>query len=321
MSRKSVVRRAATVLSVAGLSLAVTRAPVVPELFEPGQISTGDAELNAAFTPDGKTLYFTKRSPKPQLWFIVESHLRGGHWSAPEIAEFSGQYSDFDPFVSPDGKQLYFSSNRPVDGAGPPKSDFDIWVVDRTANGWGPPRHLDAPVNSAAQEFYPSVTNDGTLYFASNRDGGLGSLDIYRAPMVDGRYTVAENLGDSINARTSEGDPYISPDESYLVFVSYNRAGGRGDGDLYISVRRDGVWSKAENLGPEINSSALDFCPIVSPDGKWLYFTSDRGFADVPQTRRLTTAEFTRKLHEPGNGLGDIYRVEAKAILSRYTQK
>jgi Tol biopolymer transport system component len=318
MTDRLKVTRLIAMLSVAALTLAAAGAPVAPALFEPGRISTGDMELNAAFTPDGKTLYFTKRSPKPQLWVIVASHLRRGGWRAPEVAEFSGQYSDFDPFVSPDGKRLYFSSNRPIDGAGRPKSDFDIWFVERTASGWGPPQRLDAPVNTAAQEFYPSVTADGTLYFSSNRDGGAGAGDIYRARLVDGRYAEPENLGDSINARTSEGDPYVSPDERYLLFVSYNRAGGRGDGDLYISVRRDGVWSKAENLGPEINSPALEFCPIVSPDGKWLYFTSERGFADVPQTRRLTSAELARRLREPGNGLGDIYRVEASAILSRY---
>lgn len=314
------MQRVAVALSIAALSMAAGVAPT-PELFEPGRISTGDMELNAAFTPDGKTLYFTKRTPKAQLWVIVASHLRGGRWSAPEVAEFSGQYSDFDPFVSPDGKRIYFSSNRPIDGVGRPKTDFDIWFVERAGNAWGPPKRLDAPVNTSVQEFYPSVTNDGTLYFVSNREGGLGAGDIYRSRLVDGHYVEPENLGDSINARTNEGDPYISPDESYLVFVSYNRQGGQGDGDLYISVRRDGVWSKAENLGPAINSSALDFCPIVSPDGTWLYFTSDRGFADAPQARRLTSEELMRKLHEPGNGLGDIYRVDAKAVLSQYLGK
>jgi Tol biopolymer transport system component len=303
------------VVLLALLPALVSSAPATPALFGAGTISTGDMELNAAFTPDGRTLFFTKRSPKPQYWVIVVSHLRGGRWSAPEVAGFSGQYNDFDPFVSPDGATLYFSSNRPVDGR--PKTDFDIWAVDRTAAGWGAPRHLDAPVNTAAQEYYPTVTRDGTLYFSSTRDGGAGAGDIYRATRVDGRYAEPENLGDSVNARNFDGDPYIAPDESYLLFVSYGRAGGSGDGDLYLSVRRAGVWSRAENLGPGINSSALDFCPIVSPDGKTLFFTSERGFADAPQSRRLTAAELARRLHAPGNGFGDIYRIDAAAVLSR----
>jgi hypothetical protein len=312
------MKRAARVVLLALLPAMVSSAPsapAAPALFGDGTISTGDMELNAAFTPDGRTLYFTKRSPKPQYWVIVVSRLRGGRWSAPEVAEFSGQYNDFDPFVSPDGATLYFSSNRPVDGR--PKADFDIWAVDRTAAGWGAPRHLDAPVNTAAQEYYPTVTRDGTLYFSSTREGGAGAGDIYRARRVDARYAEPENLGDSVNARNFDGDPYIAPDESYLLFVSYGRAGGAGDGDLYISVRREGAWSKAENLGPGINSSALDFCPIVSPDGKSLFFTSERGFADAPQARRLTAADLARRLRAPGNGLGDIYRIDAGSVLSR----
>src|SRR5262249_26593167 len=226
-----------------------------PALFAEGVISTGDMELNTAFTPDGKTLYFTKRTPRPLLWVIVVSHFRGGKWSAPEVAEFSGQYSDFDPIVSPDGKKLYFCSNRPVDGQ--PRQDFDIWMVEKTATGaWSAPKHLDAPINTKSQESYPSVTADGTLYFSSNREGGKGRGDIWRARLVDGRYGEPENLGEAINSQFFEGDPFIAPDESYLVFVSYGRPDGFGDGDLYISFHREGAWTKAVNLGPEINSSA-----------------------------------------------------------------
>src|SRR5689334_3694092 len=109
--------------------------PIV--LFAPGEISTGDFELNSTFMPDERTVYYTKRSPKAQYWAIVESHLVGGKWSAPVVASFSGQYNDFDPFVSPDGNRLYYSSNRPVNGT--PKTDFDIWYVERTAGGWSEP--------------------------------------------------------------------------------------------------------------------------------------------------------------------------------------
>src|SRR5690349_8101898 len=68
---------------IASICLAFASAPVPPELFASGRISTGDMELNAAFTPDGRTLYFTKRTPKPQLWVIVLSHLKRGQWTRP----------------------------------------------------------------------------------------------------------------------------------------------------------------------------------------------------------------------------------------------
>ena len=284
-----------------------------PTLFAEGTISTADMELNAAFTPDGTTLYFTKRTPKYQFWAILVSTYKKGAWSTPEVAPFSGQYGDFDPFVSPDGSKLFWSSRRPVEGQQP--GGFDIWMVERTANGWGNPKALGAPVNSDAPEYYPSVSSNGTLYFSSVRPGGAGQLDIYRSRFVDGKYTDPESLGDSVNSKFTDGDPYIAPDESYLIFVSYGRPEGRGDGDLYISRNVGGAWSKAQNLGPTINSSALDFCPIVSPNGKYLFFTSERGFADAPLTRRLTYGELMKRIRNTGNGLGDIYQVDLDAVL------
>lgn len=284
-----------------------------PEMFGAGIISTGDMELNAAFTPDGQSLYFTKRTPKTQLWTILVSSLKQGRWSTPQVAEFSGQYADFDPFISPDGSKLFFSSNRP--GPGKTKNDFDIWVVEKTRSGWSEPANLGLPVNTETQEFYPSVSANGTIYFSSNREGGKGSGDIYRSRLVDGKYSAPENLGDSINSKSFEGDPYIAPDESFLIFVSYNRPEGVGDGDLYISVNRDGHWTAAKNLGSTINSSALDFCPIMSPDKKYFFFTSERGFADQAQKTRLTYEDLMKKIRSPGNGLGDIYRIDAKVIL------
>jgi Tol biopolymer transport system component len=284
-----------------------------PSLFAEGIISTADMELNAAFTPDGKTLYFTKRTPRPLLWVIVVSHFRAGKWSTPEVAEFSGQYSDFDPIVSPDGKKLFFCSNRPVEGQ--VRQDFDIWVVEKMATGkWSAPKHLDAPINTKAQEFYPSVTAAGTLYFSSTREGGKGRGDILRARLVDGKYAEPENLGEAINSQFSEGDPFIAPDESYLIFVSYGRPEGLGDGDLYISFRREGAWTKAVNMGQRINSSALDFCPVVSPDGKYFFFTSERSFADKPLPQRMTSQQWQKRLNSPGNGLGDIYRVDFSVV-------
>jgi Tol biopolymer transport system component len=269
-------------------------------------------ELNAAFTPDGKTLYFTKRTPRPMLWFILVSHFRNGKWSTPEIAEFSGQYSDFDPIISPDGTKLYFCSNRPVNGQS--RQDFDIWVVEKTSTGWGAPRHLAAPINTNAQEYYPSVATDGTLYFSSTREGGKGRGDIWRARLIDGKYSDPENVGEAINSQYFEGDPFIAPDESYLVFVSYGRPDGLGDGDLYLSFRQNGAWTKAINIGSGINSSALDFCPIVSPDGKYLFFTSERSFADRPLPARMTTEQWQKQLKGSGNGLGDIYRVDISVL-------
>jgi Tol biopolymer transport system component len=286
-----------------------------PLLFAPGEISTGSMELNSSFTRDGKIVYFTKRTPKAQLWVMVSSHMDSrGHWSKPEVLPFSGQYNDFDPFLSPDESALYWSSSRPVEAGGQPKRDFDIWRVRRAGDGWGQPEHLGPNVNTQSQEFYPSISSDGTLFFSSNRPGGLGELDVYQARRDGDDFAAAENVGSAVNSDRSDGDPYISPDGSFLVFVSYGRTDGLGGGDLYISRRSGAAWTPARNLGPKINSPALEFCPIGSPDGRRLFFTSDRGFADRPLTRPIGSAELDRALSSPRNGLGDIYSVPISAL-------
>ena len=281
-----------------------------PRLFGEGIISTGDTELNAAFTPDGTTLYFSKRTPRLQFWAIVVSSFQQGAWRTPEVATFSGQHNDVDPFVSPDGSKLLFISSR----SGQTRGDYDIWIVDRLPSGWGTPRHVPAPVNTESQEYYPTVSLDGTLYFSSTRAGGSGRGDLYRSKLIDGRYEEPENLGPTVNSEFFDGDPFIAPDQSYLIFASYGRPDGLGDGDLYISYQRNGGWTKPVNLGSTINSSALEFCPIVSPDGRYLFFTSERGFADQPQPRRLNYSQLVRQIRSPRNGLGDIYQIDISRL-------
>ena len=106
-----------------------------PRVFAEGTISTADDEMDACFTPDGKTMYFTRNHMGQRLGVILEVHFDNGAWSAPEVASFSGRFTDYDPFIAPDGSKLFFASNRPTQGS--VKKDFDIWVVDRTPSGWG----------------------------------------------------------------------------------------------------------------------------------------------------------------------------------------
>ena len=279
-----------------------------PRLFGEGVFSTDAYDITPTFTPDGRTAVFTVSNPSYRRHTLLMTRYQDGKWQMPEVAPFSGQWSDADPFFSHDGSKLYFISNRPLTGSSP-KRDFDLYVVEKAAAGWGEPKNLGAPLNSDASELYITVTMAGTVYFVTSLPGGLGQGDIYRSTLVDGKYTKPENLGPTINSPAHDTTPYIAPDESYLVFAS-SRPNGSGDQDLYISYKRNGVWTEATNLGPKINSPGRDYCPLVSPDGRYLFFSSDRGFPHPYDGKRLTYRELMGRFRSVDNGLGNVYQVD-----------
>jgi Tol biopolymer transport system component len=288
-----------------------------PELFARGTVSTGADELNAVFSPDGTEFLFTVKTPDRVRHTLMFMEREGDDWTAPRTLPFSGRYSDADPAFAPDGNRIYFISMRPLEGEGPPREnwDWDLWAVDRTADGWGEPWNLGAPVNTDAMEVYPSVAADGTLYFSSGRPGGQGENDIYRSRIVDGEFGEPENLGDAINSEHSEGDLFIAPDESYIVFVSSGRPDSIGRGDLYVSFRdEDGAWTPAINLGEGVNSRWTEYCPSVSPGGKYLFFTSYRVVREEPSATPLTYEEIQSAYVTPQSGMGDVYWVDAAVL-------
>jgi Tol biopolymer transport system component len=122
------------------------------------------------------------------------------------------------------------------------------------------------------------------------------------------------NKQNGISTTSHEVDPFIAPDESYLIFAS-DRPGGYGEADLYICFRQsDGTWPKAQNMGPSINTKTGELCPSVSPDGKYLFFSSNRSLYPNYSETPITYAEKERILNSPGNGNPDIYWVDAKII-------
>jgi Tol biopolymer transport system component len=158
------------------------------------------------------------------------------------------------------------------------------------------------------------VTDKGTLYFGSEREGGKGRADIWRSELKNGRYRDSENLGETINSPAGEVEPYIAPDERLMIVAAAGRPDSLGAFDLYVSYKRNGAWTRLENLGDGINSRGWDFSPKISPDGKYFFFTSNRGFADEPLEKRLTYKELMAHLHSPRNGLRDIYQVDTSAL-------
>lgn len=155
-------------------------------------------------------------------------------------------------------------------------ADVNIWRVRKTAEGWTEPHKLPSPVDSPDLDTYPGVTDDGTLYFFSDREGGLGGHDIYRSPQTNGQHLTVENLGAPINTEYDELDPLIAPDESYLIYCS-KTLDGYGEFDLYIVYKKkDGTWTNPVNMGEGINTPAYDWVPHVTPDGRYFFFNSTR---------------------------------------------
>jgi Tol biopolymer transport system component len=284
-------------------------------LFGAGVFSTGAYELAPTFTLDGRTAYFTVSTPAyGRLHVIMATHFDGNRWSAPQVASFSGQHGDADPLISPDGSRLFFLSRRPAPGRAAGRQDFDVWYVQREGNDWGSPQHVPG-ASGPADEHYASVAADGTLYIAAIRPDSRNRGDVYRVPLVNGVYGEPENLTAINSPDHHDTTPYIAPDQSYMIFSSWGRPDGNGTGgDLYLSFRRNGEWTKPKNIGPLVNTVRTEYCPVVSHDGRYLYFTSERGFADAPLQGQLSTADLNRLLSSPGNGLGDTYRVEMSRV-------
>lgn len=284
-----------------------------PKILAPDVLSTGDDESHASMFPDGHTLYFLKNTPSFDFYTIVYSELRGGKWTRPRTAPFSGHYSDADIVFTADGRRAYFVSARPVDGQ--PRSDMEIWTVERDAHGtWGEPRHVPE-LSSPTDEWFPNLTADGTIYFGSDRAGGVGGTDIWRSRFVDGKFQPPENLGAPVNSKGDEIEPFISPDEQLLIVAARNRGDAVGAYDLYVSQRRGERWDTPRHPGPPINSTAWDFAPRLTPDGRIFIFTSNRGFGSRGPDRSLSFEQLERQLRSPGNGLRDIYYVSADALL------
>ena len=298
-----------------GPYLGQTPPGVEPVVFAEGVVSTGMNELNSVFSPDGTEFYFSIAAGSMH-WAVMVSYLRDGAWTRPEAFTFLGPYAAVDMAFSPDGNRLYYCSNRPLAGAGDPSETFDIWYVERTADGWSDPINPGAPINSEEHEFYPSLTADGTMYFQSRRPGGPGPGDIYRSRLVDGEYLEAELLPTPINTEDSEGDALIAPDESFIIITGRaTHPPETRDYDLFVSFRReDDTWTERISLGDKVNSDQGENCPVLSPDGRFFFFTSRR--ANTVPGERESYDELHERWNAPafGHGHGDIYWVDAKLI-------
>jgi len=283
-----------------------------PVVFEPGKISDAFPNRDMTISPDGNELFFTEQFTKGLYNVIMHSVKKNGVWNTPEVASFSGKWDDMEASFAPDGKTLYFSSARPLTDTGEEK-DFDIWYVTKENGMWQNPRNLGAPINTTTDEFYASATKSGNIYFTRGTKDRAD--EIWVCPYVNGHLEESKQLSDSINSVGYEFNAFVDPDEQFILFTAYRRPEGQGSGDLYISRKNAAAeWGKAVNL-QMLNSRSMDYCPFVTADKKYLYFTSDRAGFKVPFDKPLTTKALHTIMDNPGNGFDDIYVVPFSEVM------
>jgi Tol biopolymer transport system component len=244
-----------------------------PKIFAPQIISLDNRfESRGAFSPDGNSFYFTVVNNNFTSQKIFYSEFRKGKWSKPDTASFSKKFNNHEPFISNDNRKLYFSSDREKDTLHNKK---DLYVTEKVKGDWAIPNKLNIPVNSEYVELFFNQSKNGNIYFTSNRPGGIGQWDIYCVKSNNGKYDKIENIGRPVN-QLYAWDPCIAPDESYLIFGA-GRVDGYGQSDLYISFKKNGLWTEPKNLGDKINTKANEFGPFLSPDNKYLFFCRHDG--------------------------------------------
>jgi len=238
---------------------------MTPEVFAPGIISTSEyTELSCTFSPDGKEFYFTRFTPDRNIWVC---RLKDEVWQKPEPASFNTNYREISPHITADGSMLFFGSTRPHPQRGGDPKDWSMWVSMRHSNEWGEPRYIGIGI-------YLTSSKTGNIYLSYF---AKGDAVIGQTKFVNGGFSEIETLAGDMNSPYFDNHPCIAPDESYIIFESNRPGSHRGENtfDLYICYKKkNGIWSKAINIGKALDTKAGSTLPYISPDGKYLFYNS-----------------------------------------------
>lgn len=162
---------------------------------------------------------------------LLKGTMNGDRLETQDLPFNSKNYSVAQPAVTADGKWLYFVSDMPG-GYG----ETDIYKVEIKANGsYGKPQNLGPEVNTPHREMFPFVQND-ILYFASDGHYGLGGLDVFKSEITADAFTLPQNVGKPVNSNLDDFAFIITGNGDYGYFSS-NRAGGKGDDDIYYFTK------------------------------------------------------------------------------------
>jgi hypothetical protein len=284
-------------------------------VFAPGIVSSGMSDRDITITPDGTEIYFCRNIGNFKYATIFYTKMVEGSWTKPEVVEFASNpnYIFIEPHISPDGKKFFFASNKQKEGD--ESGSMEIWVADREGESWGKPYNIGAPINTGSDQYYPSVTNNGTLYFTSE-DSATNEEFIYRSKFVDGKYQIPELLPLNINMGKARFNTFISPDETFLIVPAYGMADTYGATDYYIVFRDENdQWSNPINMGSKINSdNGQEWSASISPDSKYLFFMSARIPKNINLPEKMSEKSFNLLHNTYQNGNSDIYWISTEVL-------
>lgn len=233
-----------------------------------------------AFSPDGGTAFYLVDSLHMES--MCYSVFEKGEWSGSNMMPFSGKYRIETPSISPDGKRLYFTLPVVIDTV----NHYDRAILHMSVSEggrWSDPREMGKEVNLSVFQNCPRETENGSLYFCSFADSGIF---LFKSTPVNGK------LSNAVQVKTGAGviktaDFAIARDESYIIFEQFN--------DLYVIFNHNDMWTKPVSLGDKVNSKDLEVRPLISPEGKYLFF------------KRLN----------PENFRGEYYQIDIQPIVEK----
>jgi outer membrane protein OmpA-like peptidoglycan-associated protein len=236
-------------------------------------------EYNPTVSADESIVAFTAlrpntgrtRSADKFIEEVLVSYNKSGTWTEPAVIPIASEYNVGTAGISPDGQKMMIF----IGGSTDPGS---LYQITKDGDSWSKPSLLAGSINSAgSMETTCSITPDGkTIYFASDRTGGRGGLDIWKTELkADGKWGIPVNLGPEVNTPANEDAPFIHPDQKTLFFTSDGHS-TMGGNDIFKSRLSGGKWSRPENMGYPINTTANDNYFTLLADGKRAYFSSDR---------------------------------------------
>lgn len=292
--------------AIDAVAISDSKYAIIPEISKPELLAAGltvdgldenvnseYSELNPLLSPDGKTLYFSRKNhpenvggvtDKEDIWYSELDST--GHWKlAQNLTPLNNPGPNFINYISsvtPDGKSAIVLLGNQYNEKG--KMLAGVSVSSNVGGNWTKPEALKITddYNFSEKVNYFMANNRRTLLMSVEREDSEGDRDLYVSfQNSDSTWTRPLNLGKNINTASEESSPFLAADDKTLYFSSRGFS-GYGGSDIYMSKRLDDTWtswSEPENLGPEINSAQEDVFFNIPANSDYAYYS--RGITET----------------------------------------